>query len=88
MKSCICVFQLCLQLFQSFPELRRQGWFHLQQMVSKDAVTTGLDRPEDPVALIVRGILVSLTQKVGVSGKLFVMVLLMVVVVMICMLIL
>ena len=65
------LFQLCLQLFQLYPELRHQGWFQLHQLVSKDAVITGSDGPKAPLASIVSGILGVLTQKVCIIYKRF-----------------
>ena len=65
----LLLFQLCLQLFQLYPELQHQGWFQLHQLISKDAVTTGSDSPKAPLASIVSGILGVLTQKVCVINK-------------------
>ena len=67
----LLLFQLCLQLFQLYPELRHQGWFQLHQLISKDAVTTCSGSPKAPLASIVSGILGVLTQKVCVINKRF-----------------
>ena len=76
------MFQLCLQLFQLFRELREQAWAHLQHLVLKDtAATAGVDNPTDPMASIVSGLLGVLSRKVSVVGKLLVMLMAVVVVV-------